>query len=58
MWEIMSTKFFTNTNERNLFDKFKGIIENMKDLYAFHAVVVIFVLPVILHTTLLKDIKK
>ncbi|MCD6441469.1 MAG: helicase [Candidatus Marinimicrobia bacterium] len=35
----MSTKFFTNTNERNLFDKFKGIIENMKDLYAFHAVV-------------------
>lgn len=35
----MSTKFFTNTNERNLFDKFKGIIENMKDLYSFHAVV-------------------
>jgi SNF2 family DNA or RNA helicase len=35
----MSTKFFTNTNERNLFEKFKGIIENMKDLYAFHAVV-------------------
>lgn len=35
----MSTKFFTNTNERNLFDKFKGIIENMKDLYAFYAVI-------------------
>src|ERR1035438_8120181 len=35
----MSTKFFTNTNERTLFDKFKGIIECMKDLYAFHAVV-------------------
>ncbi|MBN1996648.1 helicase [candidate division KSB1 bacterium] len=35
----MSTKFFTNTNERNLFDKFKGIIEYMKDLYAFQAVV-------------------
>lgn len=35
----MATKFFTNTNERNLFDKFKGIIENMHDLYAFHAVV-------------------
>jgi superfamily II DNA/RNA helicase len=35
----MSTKFFTNTNDRNLFDKFTGIIECMKDLYAFHAVV-------------------
>ena len=35
----MSSKFFTNNNERNLFDKFKGIIENMKYLYAFHAVV-------------------
>ena len=35
----MSTKFFTNTNERSLFDKFVGIIQNMKDLYAFHAVV-------------------
>lgn len=35
----MSTKFFTNSNERNMFDKFKGIIEYMKDLYAFHAVV-------------------
>ncbi|MFH0735813.1 MAG: helicase-related protein [bacterium] len=35
----MSSKFFTNRSERNLFDKFKGILENMKDLYAFHAVV-------------------
>lgn len=35
----MSTKFFTNTNERNLFDKFTGIIGHMKNLYAFHAVV-------------------
>jgi superfamily II DNA/RNA helicase len=35
----MSTKFFTNSNERSLFDKFTGIIEHMKDLYAFHAVV-------------------
>ncbi len=35
----MSSKFFTNSNERNLFDKFKGIIDNMTNLYAFHAVV-------------------
>lgn len=35
----MSSKFFTNDNERNLFDKFKGIIEGMRDLYAFYAVV-------------------
>jgi len=35
----MSSKFFTNSPERNLFEKFKGIVENMKDLYAFHAVV-------------------
>lgn len=35
----MSSKFFTNALDRNLFDKFKGIIENMKNLYAFHAVV-------------------
>lgn len=35
----MSTKFFTNNNDRNLFEKFKGIFEQMKDLYAFHAVV-------------------
>lgn len=35
----MSTKFFTNSNERSLFDKFTGIIQHMKNLYAFHAVV-------------------
>ncbi|MBN2857600.1 MAG: DEAD/DEAH box helicase family protein [Candidatus Delongbacteria bacterium] len=35
----MSTKFFTNSDERSLFSKFTGIIQNMKDLYAFHAVV-------------------
>jgi len=35
----MSSKFFTNNNDRNLIDKFTGIIEHMKDLYAFHAVV-------------------
>src|SRR5688572_16922559 len=35
----MSSKFFTNSSERSLFDKFTGIIDSMKDLYAFHAVV-------------------
>lgn len=35
----MSSKFFTNETGRGLFDKFTGIIQNMKDLYAFHAVV-------------------
>jgi SNF2 family DNA or RNA helicase len=35
----MSSKFFTNSSERSLFDKFTGIIESMRDLYAFHAVV-------------------
>jgi predicted thioesterase len=35
----MSTKFFTNTEEKTIFQKFKGILENMKDVYAFHAVV-------------------
>lgn len=35
----MSSKFFTNGNERSLFEKFKGILEHMKNLYAFHAVV-------------------
>lgn len=35
----MSSKFFTNSQDKNLFDKFKGIIDKMKDLYAFHAVV-------------------
>ena len=27
----MSSKFFTNNNDRNLFDKFKGIIDHMKE---------------------------
>ena len=35
----MSSHFFTNNSDRNLFDKFTGIINGMKDLYAFHAVV-------------------
>lgn len=35
----MSSRFFTNSNERSLFDKFTGIIKDMKDLYAFYAVV-------------------
>jgi hypothetical protein len=35
----MASHIFTNNNHKTLFDKFKGIIEHMKDLYAFHAVV-------------------
>lgn len=35
----MSTKFFTNESDNSVFDKFKGIIENMSNLYALHAVV-------------------
>lgn len=35
----MASYFFTNNNEKTLFDKFKGILEQMKDLYAFHAAV-------------------
>lgn len=35
----MSSKFFTNSNERSLFDKFTGIISDMPNLYAFYAVV-------------------
>jgi Superfamily II DNA and RNA helicases len=35
----MSSKFFTNESEKSVFDKFKGIIENMSDLHALHAVV-------------------
>lgn len=34
----MSTKFFTNNEDNTVFKKFKGILENMKDVYAFHAV--------------------
>lgn len=35
----MSTKFFTNSNERTLFNKFKGILEHMKEVHAFYAAV-------------------
>ncbi len=35
----MSTKFFTNSDENTVFHKFKGILEHMKEVYAFHAVV-------------------
>ncbi len=35
----MSLKFFTNESDNSVFDKFKGIIENMNNLYALHAVV-------------------
>ena len=35
----MASHFFTNNNDNTLFDKFKGILQHMKDLYAFHAVV-------------------
>lgn len=35
----MSTNFFTNTEENTLFKKFSGIFTEMKDVYAFHAVV-------------------
>jgi len=35
----MSTKFFTNSEDKTVFQKFKGILQNMKDIYAFHAVV-------------------
>lgn len=35
----MASHFFTNNQHNTLFDKFKGILEHMKDVYAFHAVV-------------------
>lgn len=35
----MSTKFFNNTPDNSLFEKFKGIARNMYDFYAFQAVV-------------------
>ncbi|MFD2148625.1 hypothetical protein [Mucilaginibacter antarcticus] len=35
----MPTKFFTNREEKSLFKKFKGAVEHMADIYAFHAVV-------------------
>ena len=34
----MRTKFFTNNEENTVFQKFKGILENMKDISAFYAV--------------------
>ncbi len=35
----MSTKFFNNTPDNSLFDKFKGIAHNMLDFHTFQAVV-------------------
>ncbi len=35
----MSTKFFNNTPENSLFEKFKGIAHNMLDFHTFQAVV-------------------
>ena len=35
----MTSKLFNNYNEKSLFDKFTGIIEEMKSLYAFQAVI-------------------
>lgn len=35
----MSTKFFNNTPEHSLFDKFKGIAQSMADFHTFQAVV-------------------
>ncbi|MCH8486899.1 MAG: phospholipase D-like domain-containing protein [Candidatus Cyclonatronum sp.] len=35
----MSTRFFTNTEDKTVFQKFKGILEHMQGVYAFHAVV-------------------
>ena len=35
----MASHFLTNSNEKTLFDKFKGILEQMQDLYAFHAAI-------------------
>jgi hypothetical protein len=38
----MNTKFFNNTMEHTLFDKFKGIAQEMTNFYSFHAVVGFF----------------
>ncbi len=35
----MSTKFFNNTPDHSLFEKFKGIARNMLDFHTFQAVV-------------------
>lgn len=57
----MASHFFTNNNDNTLFDKFKGILEHMKDLYTFHAVVGYFrssgYFALQPHLTNLKDIK-
>jgi hypothetical protein len=37
--EAMSTKFFNNSGENTLFNKFKGIFENNKDIEKFDALV-------------------
>ena len=36
---LMSTKFFNNTPDNSLFEKFKGIAHNMLDFHTFQAVV-------------------
>ena len=36
------TKFFTNSDGNTLFEKFKGIAQNMADFHSFHAVVGFF----------------
>lgn len=38
----MSSKFFTNETENTLFDKFKGIAQEMANFHSFHAVVGFF----------------
>lgn len=38
-WKKMSSKFFNNSPQNTLFDKFKGIAEGMHDFYSFLAVV-------------------
>ena len=35
----MASHFFTNNNDNTVFDKFKGILDHMKGIHAFHAVV-------------------
>jgi superfamily II DNA/RNA helicase len=35
----MASHFFTNNQDNSVFDKFKGIFEHMKNIYAFKAVV-------------------
>jgi len=35
----MSTKFFTNSNDNTLLNKFKGVFEHNKDIECFDALV-------------------